>query len=356
MNERLTDIDLHSAGFHMPAEWHPHAATWLAWPHNQETWPKNLPEARDEFWQLAETIAKDEPVCLIANPSSRINNTDLPNWPTGHSNNNIRLIELPTNDAWMRDYGPTFCINSTTQQLAAVDWHYNAWGGKYPPYDADQQITSKILNQLEGKPDCLHIQPKLCLEGGAVEIDSHGTLLCTTSCAMNENRNPNLPAATLIERLQKTLGAKSVIWLPGDSIEGDDTDGHIDQLARFTPSDSILYAWSDASEAQQRKLIDNRDALRQAVDCGSLQKELVPLPLPDPVYFQETRLPASYCNFYITNRSVIVPQFDMPQDLAAIEINQKHFPNHQAIGLPSRHLLVGLGSFHCLTQQQPQLL
>ncbi len=346
-------VDLRSAGFRMPPEWHPHAATWLAWPHNRETWPDNLPQAQDEFWQLVVAISRDEPVCIIGDPTQAETKLDWHSRISKHAEDNIRWFDIPTNDAWVRDYGPTFCINPSSKRLAAVDWKYNAWGGKYPPFDADQKVVTRLLDHLQDHPNCRHIRSDLCIEGGAIEMDQTGLLLCTSSCALNPNRNPGLNRQAVTERLQRALGASTVIWIRGDAIIGDDTDGHIDQLARFTPSGSILYAWADSGDAQHPGLTSNLDELRRAIQSGSIQKELVPIPMPDPVTFQGTRLPASYCNFYITNRSVFVPQFDVPQDAAAVEIISQHFPDHQTVGLPSRNLLVGLGSFHCLTQQQP---
>ncbi|MCH2180995.1 MAG: agmatine deiminase family protein [Mariniblastus sp.] len=355
MNEATELIDLHAAGFRMPPEWHPHAATWLAWPHNRETWPENLSLAQEEFWQLVVAISQDEPVCIVADLSQRERGAELRRRIAGQASENIRLFDIPTNDAWLRDYGPTFCTDPSGKRLAAVDWKYNAWGGKYPPFDADQQIVTRLLDHAQGPTDCLHARSRLCLEGGAIEIDESGLLLCTTRCALNPNRNPGLDQASVTAQLQQSLGASAVIWLRGDSLIGDDTDGHIDQLARFTPAGSILYAWVEATDPQHGGLAGNLDDLQQSLRLAKIQKELVPLPLPEPVLFDGVRLPASYCNFYITNRSVLVPQFDVPQDGAALQIIGQHFPDHQVVGLPSRNLLVGLGSFHCLTQQQPRL-
>jgi len=353
MNEEPGWIDLQRDGFRMPPEWHPHTATWLAWPHNRETWPENLPQAQEEFWQLVVTIAEDEPVSIVADLSQVETESELRRRVSGQPGTNIRLVDIPTNDAWLRDYGPTFCLDSSGRRLAAVDWKYNAWGGKYPPFDADQQLVTRLLEQDLAPAGCLHVRSELCLEGGAIEMDAAGLLLCTSSCALNPNRNPGRDRATVTEHLQQTLGAAAVIWLRGDSLTGDDTDGHIDQLARFTPTGSILYAWADAPDPHHVGLAGNLDDLQQSLRLANIRKELVPLPLPEPVRFQGVQLPASYCNFYITNRSVLVPQFGVPQDGTALEIIRPHFPDHQTVGLPSRNLLVGLGSFHCLTQQQP---
>ncbi|MCH2177394.1 MAG: agmatine deiminase family protein [Mariniblastus sp.] len=346
-------VDLKSAGFRMPPEWHPHAATWMAWPHNTETWPHNLSAAQDEFRQLAAAISKEEPVLVIGDLDDPSKGLDKLFEMPESRNGEIQLLNIPTNDAWIRDFGPTFCINPAIQRLAAIDWQYNAWGGKYPPYEADQQAVVRMLADPTRIPNCLHVRPDLCLEGGALEMDEEGLLLCTTDCALNPNRNPNLNQKNVTDKLEQTLGANHTIWISGGSIPGDDTDGHIDQQARFTPSGAILYAWSDPADVQFSSLAKNLKQLRHGLQTANINKQLVPLPLPAPVSFQGRRLPASYCNFYVTNHSVWVPQFDAPEDRPALEIIAQHFPQHAAVGLPSRNLLAGLGSFHCLTQQQP---
>lgn len=355
MSEEANWIDFREAGFRMPPEWHPHSATWLAWPHNRETWPKNLSEAREEFWQLVLAISHDEPVCLVVDCSQGDAIAELQRRISKQGLKNVQLVDIPTNDAWLRDYGPIFCTEPSGQRLAVLDWQYNAWGGKYPPFDDDQQFVDRLLDHEQGPTVSLHSRSPLCLEGGAIEIDESGLLLCTTRCALDPNRNPNLDPAVVTTQLQQDLGASKVIWLRGDSLIGDDTDGHIDQLARFTPSGSILYAWADPSDPQHTGLAGNLDDLKQTLHEAEIRKELVALPLPDPVFFENTRLPASYCNFYITNGSVIVPQFEVPQDATALQIIGRQFPEYQTIGLPSRNLSVGLGSFHCLTQQQPRV-
>ena len=203
---------------------------------------------------------------------------------------------------------------------------------------------------------CRHVNQDIFLEGGALEVNRNGVLLCTRNCVLNSNRNPNLSESNATEILKSSLGVQHVIWLDGDGITGDDTDGHIDQLARFTPSEMVLYAWvDDESDPQRPALEHNLNELKTGLERFDLGVHPVPLPLPSPVFFDGQRLPASYCNFYITNRSVIVPQFDDPADAQAIDIIAMQFPEHQTVGLPSKNISVGLGSFHCLTQQQPSV-
>ncbi|MDA8563822.1 agmatine deiminase family protein [Mariniblastus sp.] len=335
--------------YRMPAEWQPQAATWVAWPHNTDTWPHNLAEAQSGFIELVQTIARCQKVfVLCGGPALQQARKAFP-----ASNSNVVLVDIPTNDAWARDYAPTFVVDEADRQLIALDWHYNAWGGKYPPFDQDQQVAKKVAEHL--RVEC--VSPKLCFEGGAIEINQSGVVLSTKSCALDPNRNAERSLEQVEQTLIESLGAKSVIWLQGDAIEGDDTDGHIDQLARFTDDNTIVYAWSeDKTDPQAARLQQNLTDLRSGLaSIGREDARLIPLPLPEPVYFRDMRLPASYCNFVITNQQVIVPQFKTASDQRAMEILGPLFPDREVIGLPSHHLSVGLGSFHCLTQQQPQL-
>lgn len=356
MAERENDRQLPAAeGFVMPPEWLPHAATWLSWPHNSDTWPANLADAQREFLQLIRAIASAEPVVInlcndqqseeVTRQFQQLEMCGLPIW----------LQKIPTNDAWIRDYGPTFVKSG--QRLLAVDWKYNAWGGKYPPFDQDQLVAARIVDSMpphfQSESPVQRFESKLCLEGGAIEIDDNGLLLCTRSCGLDPQRKNDQSLDSIEHELKGCLGAKEIIWLTGDALIGDDTDGHIDQLARFVPG-KILYAWTDnRNDSQYAALEQNRDDLITGLKRLRLDYELVPLALPDPVEFNGMQLPASYCNFYITNRSVIVPQFDRPQDSSALEILARMFPERSVVGLSSTHLTVGLGSFHCLTQQQP---
>ena len=333
--------------YRMPAEWQQQAATWVAWPHNDQTWPHNLAEAQREFTELVRTIAQSQQVLVLCGGGALQQAKSA--FPV--SDSNVVLVEIPTNDAWARDYAPSFVLDQSSRELVAIDWHYNAWGGKYPPFDQDQQVAKRIAQHLQIK--C--VSPDVCFEGGAIETNGSGLLLSTRSCALDPNRNPDHSLEQIEETLIENLGSASVVWLSGDAIDGDDTDGHIDQLARFTDDATIVYAWTDdANDPQAAGLRQNLDDLKSGLAAaGQSDIRLIPLPLPDPVYFREARLPASYCNFVITNQQVIVPQFGAASDPQAIEILAPLFSDREVIGLPSFHLSVGLGSFHCLTQQQP---
>lgn len=335
--------------YRMPAEWQPQAGIWASWPHNDQTWAHNLADAQAEFVALVKQIALHDPVFLLCGGETAKRQAMT---AFGADHENIRLVDIPTNDAWARDYAPTFVKNIKTGQLAAIDWHYNAWGGKYPPFDLDQQVASRVARYLN--IEC--VATDLCFEGGAIEINQSGILLSTRSCATDPNRNPDLSLHQIEQILINRLGAEAIIWLSGDAIEGDDTDGHIDQLARFTDDTTIVYAYGDQPDdpqlpGLQQNLADLKSGLSNA---GCDHYRLLPLPIPEPIFFRDARTPASYCNFLITNHQVIVPQFGVKADGQALEILRPLFPDRKVIGLPSFHLSVGLGSFHCLTQQQPQ--
>ncbi|MEZ6096959.1 MAG: agmatine deiminase family protein [Pirellulaceae bacterium] len=334
--------------FRMPEEWARHAATWLSWPRNGDTWPNNLAAAQQEFVELVRAIAAFEPVKVMAGKDF-----DFDQATRALANiSNVDVVPIQTNDAWARDYAPTFVVDREHGQLAAVDWFYNAWGGKYPPFDDDQKVTEKVAQHL----GCQHTRVDLCLEGGAVEVDELGTLFCTKTCAFDEHRNPGLSPAEIEQRIMEAIGATQAVWLHGDALVGDDTDGHIDQLARCAPGGVILFAWTDdQTNEQYGGLAQNRNDLTSGLANLALEKTLVPLPIPDPVMMFDVQIPACYCNFYITNGGVIVPTFGAKQDDEAARIIGEHFPNHELVQCPSANLTVGLGSFHCLTQQQPAI-
>ena len=338
------------SSFRMPAEWEPQAAIWLTWPDNRDTWPEHRVAAQIEFTALVKTLAETVPVNVLVNPPSLgVAKRNLIQPDTV----NIGLVDIPTNDAWMRDYGPTFVLFN--RQLAAIDWRYNAWGEKYPPFDLDQQVAQKIARGLNIERH----DAGLCFEGGALETNGQGLLLSTCSCAADPRRNPEIDPATRTTALEDAfgnyLGAEQVIWLPGDALPGDDTDGHIDQLARFVDSQTIVIASVPASDPRVEALLANRTALDDALRDHASPIHVIELPLPDLLQMDDRLLPGSYCNFLITNDVVVVPQFGCPQDGAALEILRPLFNDRYVVGLPSRHLLYGLGSFHCLTQQQPAL-
>jgi len=338
-------------GYRFPAEWEAQAATWVTWPHNPATWPHCFAQAQVEFAGLVAAIAQDQSCEVIARSDRHpLIRAHLQRYP---DTTRVRLWDWPTNDSWVRDYGPTFVVRDTAsgRQMAAVDFTYNGWGEKYPPFDADQQIAARMADQLQVP----RFAAPLTLEGGAIETDGRGRLLTTQFCALNANRNPGKDQSEVEQILRDYLGVHSVWWLPGRPIVGDDTDGHIDQIARFTPAQKIVIATcSDPGLPDFVPAAENLAALEQWVRSDSQRWDIVPLPMPKPFEMDGQTLPASYTNFYITDRSVLVPQFNDANDAVAIERLTACFPSHTVKPLPSQFLADGLGSFHCLTQQQPR--
>ncbi len=337
-------------GYRFPAEWERQAATWVTWPHNPATWPHCFAEATVEFAGMVAAIAADQVCHVIARQSKH---ESIRRQLSVHGEcSQVKLWDWPTNDSWVRDYGPTFVVRQTEagKQLAAVDFTYNGWGEKYPPFDDDQKIATRIAEQV----GVTRFAAPLIIEGGAIETDGQGRLMTTRFCVLNENRNPSLNQVDVEQIFRNYLGIQHVWWLPGRPIVGDDTDGHIDQIARFTAANRIVIATcSDPGLPDFEPAAENLAALRSLVAADSKSWEIVPLPMPQPFEMDGQTLPASYTNFYITDRSVLVPQFDDPNDSIAVERLTLCFPNHLIKPLPSKFLADGLGSFHCLTQQQP---
>ncbi len=325
----------------MPAEFEPHAATWLAWPHNPETWPGRLEQAEREFAVLVETLAPSETVHVLVLDESwreRVAKQVAPE---------VELHVVESNDSWMRDIGPTFVRTPTG--LLALDWTFNSWGRKYPQWQRDDRVAGQVA-ALAGVPV---ERPDLVLEGGSLEVDGEGTLIATVSSLIDPRRNPGLTRAELEARLAGLLGAEGVIWLEA-VLAGDDTDGHVDNIARFVAPTRVVCARErDPSDPNHAPLAACAERLRAATDARGRRLELFELPMPPPIEEAGVRLPASYANFYIANRVVAVPQFGVRTDDEALAVLRHVFPERGVVGVPARALVCGLGTLHCLTQQQP---
>ncbi len=335
-----------SLGYRVPAEWEPHAATWLSWPHNLETWPGNFEPIPFLWAELVRTLAEFEPVHVLAGGDAVMAEarTMVGGVP------NVTLHDIPTNDVWLRDCGPTFLVGAGPPAL--VDWRYNAWGGKYPPFDADDRIGGMLAEGLGRR----RFEPGIILEGGAIEPNGRGTILTTEECLLNSNRNPHLTRADIERYLADYCGAPHVLWL-ASGIAGDDTDGHIDQLARFVgPRTVVAIVEDDPADENYRPLQDNLARLRTMTDQDGRPLEIVTLPMPRPIYYDERRVPAGYANFYIANGVVVVPVYDDPADGVVLETLARLFPGRQIRGMGAVDLVWGLGAFHCATQQEPALL
>lgn len=334
-----------SLGYRLPAEWEPHAATWLSWPHNRETWPGGFDPIAPLWAKLAQTIARFEPVHVLAGGEDVMREAramvgGLPG---------VTLHDVPTNDAWIRDHGPTFLAGSADLAPALVDWRYNAWGGKYPPFDLDDDVPRRIAAATGRR----RFEPGIVLEGGAIDANGRGTFLAAEDCLTDANRNPGLSRDDVEQYLADYLGARHVVWLRG-SIAGDDTDGHVDQLARFVgPATVVASLEKRAADENYAVLRANFERLAGAVDQDGRPLEVIALPMPQPIHHGGQRLPAGYANFYVANGLVVVPQFDDPADREATEVLAGVFPDREVHGLPAVDLAWGLGAYHCATMQEP---
>lgn len=334
-------------GCRWPAEWEPHSATWIAWPHNRRTWPNHFEPIPGVFALIIETLSRFEPVHVLAGgPEVMAQACSM----VGHLPQ-VVLHEIPTNDVWIRDYGPTFLCTPQAGEVAVVDWQFNAWGGKYPRWDLDNAVPGVIADRLRLR----RFEPGIIMEGGSIDTNGAGTILTTESCLLDPRRNPGLTRADLEQMLCDYCCASEVIWLPGGPLWGDDTDGHVDQLARFIGPRQIVVAVEqdprDENYAPLQANLQQLQAIKNQACGGPL--EIIPLPMPRPIMEDRLRVPASYCNFYLANDCLLVPQFDDPADEIARSILQSLQPARQVISLPARDLIWGLGAFHCMTQQQP---
>jgi len=339
-----------ATGYRMPAEWSPHQATWFSWPHNVDTWAEYLPAVERVLAEAVAALAKGELV--------RINVRD-----SGHGYHVQKLLagkvapdrvvlhQFPTNDSWCRDHGAIFVTRPAGDgpTLKALDFEYNAWGGKYPPFDLDNAIPPRMAAEL-GVP-CESIP--MVLEGGSIEVNGRGTLLTTEQCLLNPNRNPAMSRDAIEGRLRDLLGVTQVVWL-GDGIVGDDTDGHIDDLTRFVGEDVVVtVVEQDPADENYAPLKENRERLAGLQLPDGRPLRVLELPMPAPVRRGPVRLPASYANFYVGNRVVLLPTFNCPADEEAAAILARCFPGRRIVSLDCRDVVVGLGTFHCLTQQVP---
>lgn len=324
-------------GYRMPAEWEPQACVWLVRPHNAETWPCCLNEAQAQWDAFVEALRIRTPVSLA------------------------ERVGIRTNDSWIRDFGPIFVVNddAADQPLAAHDFRFNGWGGKYEQRDLDDAVARQIAEKL-GVPLWIH---DVVLEGGSIDVNGRGTVMTTEQCLLNPNRNPSLGRQQLEAKLHETLGTTHTIWLPG-GIVGDDTDGHIDDIARFVTADTVVAVSPPPGHPDHDMLARNLAELKQARDQDGSRLTVIELPAPDPILYDFPAdrfgpggvgpVPASYANFLISNGATIVPVFGQPSDDLALRVLEQAMPDHVIVPVRADKLVVGLGAFHCLSQQQPR--
>lgn len=339
-------------GYYFPAEWYKHKATWLSWPHKEASWPGKIESIYPVYSQFIKILTAGEVVNININDDAMKAKAIQHLQDQQVDLSKVNFFKHPTNDAWCRDHGPAFLINPQAEaKKMIIDWGYNAWGDKYPPYDLDDVIPTLIA----GHYQIPVIHPGIVMEGGSVEFNGKGTVLTTTSCLLNENRNPMHTQEQIEEFLINYYGVEQVLWL-GDGIVGDDTDGHIDDITRFVNEDTVVTVIEkNKNDENYEPLQENLKMLKSMRILNGKSLNIVELPMPAPLVYEDQRLPASYANFYIANEAVIVPIFNDPNDQQALEVLSSCFKDRKVIGLDSTDLIWGLGSFHCLSQQEPEV-
>ena len=325
-----------------PAEWEPHRATWLAWPHNPETWPGHLEAARAEHREIVRGLQGREQVELVVSDAASEEAARKRLAAAGvDPERGVRFHHLPTDDSWLRDSAPVFVEDDAGRPLA-LDFGFDAWGGKYPPWERDAALGARVA----AAADTPCRSPDFVLEGGAIDGDGRGAILTTESCLLNPNRErPARSREQMEERLARWLGARQVIWLAA-GIEGDDTDGHVDDCARFVAPGVVVAARADTGP-DAAVLAENR---RRLLAAGL---EVHDLPMPPAHRIDGQLCPASYANFYLANGVALVPAFDAPSDARALAVLRDLLPGREVVGVPCRTLVLGLGTIHCLSQQEP---
>jgi len=337
-------------GYYFPAEFAPHEATWLSWPHKEASWPGKIDAIYPYYAQFINVLSQSEKVRInVANEAMKAFALKYIEQ-AGADLSQVEFYFHPTNDAWCRDHGPAYLVNPNAEnKKVIVDWGYNAWGGKYPPFDLDDVIPTLIGKQF----NIPVFHPGIVMEGGSVEFNGAGTLLTSTACLLNPNRNPHLNQDQIEGYLRNYYGVEQILWVD-EGVVGDDTDGHIDDTVRFVNEDTVLtVVEEDKTDENYALLQHNLKQLKSMRLLNGKSLNIVELPMPDAVIWEDQRLPASYANFYISNKHVIVPTFSCAKDDVALSIIQSCFKEREVIGIDSTEIIWGLGSFHCLSQQEP---
>ena len=346
----MTPKTPHEQGYYFPAEFAKHDATWLSWPHKEASWPGKIKTIYPVYAEFIRLLAEGEQVNINVADEAMKQNALRYLGEASADLDSIKFFMHPTNDAWCRDHGPAFVINTSAEQKKIiVDWGYNAWGGKYPPFDLDDNIPTLIAQHYKIPV----VYPGIVMEGGSVDFNGQGTVLTTTSCLLNTNRNPHLNQGQIEQYLHDYYGVENILWL-GDGIVGDDTDGHIDDLTRFVNENTVVTVVEESKKDENYSILrENLKSLTKLRLENGKPLDIVELPMPAAVVYEDMRLPASYANFYIGNKYVIVPTFRDKNDDRALQILQSCFQDRKVIGLDSLDIIWGLGSFHCLSQQEP---
>ncbi len=349
-----------SLGYRMPAEWEPHRATWIAWPHNRSDWPGRFEAIPWVYADIVRHLSRVEKVNLIVRNAAEKARARHVLKQAGVTLTNIRFHLWPTNRVWTRDSGPIFVRrDSARDPIALINWRFNAWA-KYSDWRLDNRLPERIANKLELKQFAPFVELRdkrhhVVLEGGSIDVNGRGLMLTTEECLLSkvQQRNPGLSRQDLEKVFADYLGVEKVIWL-GRGIAGDDTHGHVDDIARFVAANTVLAVVEPRrGDSNHEPLRHNLNRLRSAADLDGRKLYVVELPMPRPVIFRNQRLPASYANFYIANDLVLVPTFNDPHDRVALDILAGVFPDREVVGIYCGDFIWGLGAIHCMTQQQP---
>jgi len=352
-SKRIASLTPIEAGYRMPAEWEQHDATWLSWPKNPLTFPEEKRElVEDVYAQMVSALSEGEVVRILVDDEELEARADKCISKVGARSGNVKFVRIKSADVWIRDYGPTYLVSAMGMK-AIVKWNFNAWGGKY-----DDLIYDNVAGEDVARWTGLRsFRPNIVLEGGSIDVNGKGTVLTTEQCLLNKNRNPDLTKSDIEAYLKEYLNVSNVIWLRS-GIDGDDTDGHVDDFARFVADDVVLCAHSTSNEGGNKEVLDkNLEILNASTDQNGKQLEVVKLPMPKPIEIDEEErwLPASYANFYIGNKVVLLPAFSDPNDKAAKEILRSYFPGREIVPILAKDLVYGYGGFHCVTQQDPAI-
>jgi agmatine deiminase len=338
----------------MPAEWEHHEATWLGWPHEQTDWPGKFPAIPWAYAEIVRLLSRVERVYLLVESAEAQSKVRIILKKSGANLDAVHFLRVPTDRGWMRDSGP-ICVKNSSHEVAYTHWQFNGWA-KYSNHKKDALAVTKanrILRHTVWQP--IHKGRRVLLEGGSIDVNGRGSLLTTEECLLSttQERNPGFTREDYAHVFRNYLGATHVLWLR-NGIAGDDTHGHVDDLARFVnPSTIVTVVEEDRSDANYNPLRENLAILKSAKDTDGRPFRIETLPMPAPIYFDDQRLPASYANFYIANKLVIVPTFNDANDRVALNTLSALFPDREVVGIACRDLVLGLGTLHCLTQQQP---
>jgi agmatine deiminase len=341
-------------GYAMPAEWAPHRATWIGWPHNREDWPGRFPAIPWAYAEIIRVLSRNERVCILIQNAAEERKAAALLRKSGVDLKRVDFFRIPTDRVWTRDSGAIFVRNAAGKKIA-THWKFNGWA-KYPDHQRDDRVAPRMAAALRVPEYPVRFGGRdVVMEGGAIDVDGRGTLLATEECLLSElqGRNPGLGRGGIERVFREVLGIKQVIWL-GRGIAGDDTHGHVDDLARFVaPGHILLCEEKNPKDANYAILNENRERLQSARDAWGRKPKVILLPMPAPIVFDGMRVPASYANFYIANDLVIAPTFNDPKDRHALGLLAEIFPHHTVVGIHCVDFVWGLGTLHCATQQEP---